>query len=163
VAEFATVAEVAAGIGRYAPRVLLTDNADLSLITKIRQGTRTLVYAENVDPAALQAVFRAGAVGFVRKSAPVDQLVTAVRAAANDSRFLEPEIAVSFVLARHDEFLTERERDALDLWAAGHTNAEVARSLRISVRTVESVRADLRCRLGLSSRSSLIQYARERL
>lgn len=161
VAEFGSVADLRATLGQYAPRVLLTETFQPQ-ITRVSPHTRVLVYSEDVEPPLLHAIFRAGAAGFVRKSATVEQLVAAVRAVADDGRYLEPEIAAS-ILGGENEFLTDREKDALDLWASGHTNAEVARSLRISVRTVESVRADLRCRLGLPNRSALVRYARERL
>jgi DNA-binding CsgD family transcriptional regulator len=58
--------------------------------------------------------------------------------------------------------LTRREREVLGLVAAGHTNAEVAEILVLSVRTVESHRASLLRKLGRPSRDQLVAHARNR-
>ncbi|HWW68083.1 MAG TPA: response regulator transcription factor [Solirubrobacterales bacterium] len=57
--------------------------------------------------------------------------------------------------------LSEREREVLRLIALGHTNAEVAEQLYLSIRTVESHRASIQRKLGLSSRAELVRYALE--
>jgi len=59
------------------------------------------------------------------------------------------------------EELSEREGEVLRLIALGHTNAEVAEQLYLSIRTVESHRAHIQRRLGLSSRAELVRYALE--
>ncbi len=56
---------------------------------------------------------------------------------------------------------SDRERDVLRLIALGHTNAEVAERLYISIRTVESHRAHIQQKLSLSSRAELVRYALE--
>jgi two-component system response regulator NreC len=58
--------------------------------------------------------------------------------------------------------LSEREIDVLRLIARGHTNAEIAAQLFLSVRTVESHRAHIQQKLRLSSRAELVGYALER-
>ena len=55
--------------------------------------------------------------------------------------------------------LSERESEVLRLIALGHTNAEVAEKLYLSIRTVESHRAHIQRKLGLSSRAELVRYA----
>lgn len=55
--------------------------------------------------------------------------------------------------------LSERETDVLRLIALGHTNAEIAEKLYISVRTVETHRAHIQQKLGVSSRAELVQCA----
>jgi DNA-binding CsgD family transcriptional regulator len=55
--------------------------------------------------------------------------------------------------------LSERETDVLRLIALGHTNAEIAEKLFISVRTVETHRAHIQQKLGVSSRAELVQCA----
>ena len=57
--------------------------------------------------------------------------------------------------------LSERESEVLHLIALGHTNAEVAGLLYLSIRTVESHRAHIQRKLGLSSRAELVRYALE--
>ena len=55
--------------------------------------------------------------------------------------------------------LTEREIEVLRLIALGHTNTEIAEQLYLSVRTVESHRAHIQQKLGVSSRAELVRYA----
>jgi two-component system response regulator NreC len=55
--------------------------------------------------------------------------------------------------------LTEREVGVLRLIALGHTNAEIAQTLFLSVRTVESHRAHIQQKLGRSTRAELVRYA----
>jgi two-component system, NarL family, response regulator NreC len=58
--------------------------------------------------------------------------------------------------------LTEREFDVLRLLALGHTNAEIAAQLHLSVRTVEAHRARLQQKLSRPSRAELVRYALDR-
>ena len=58
--------------------------------------------------------------------------------------------------------LTERERAAAILLAYGHTNGDVARELRVSLRTAEGERARLMRKLGFERRSQLVRWALER-
>jgi two-component system response regulator NreC len=58
--------------------------------------------------------------------------------------------------------LSEREVDVLRLIALGHTNAEIAEQLYLSIRTVEAHRAHVQQKLGLSTRSQLVGYALDR-
>jgi two-component system response regulator NreC len=60
------------------------------------------------------------------------------------------------------EPLTPREERVLEMSAYGYTSDEIARSLSLSSRTVDSVRARLMQRLGLSSRAELVRYALKR-
>lgn len=79
---------------------------------------------------------------------PGPRLVRAVRLAARD-----------FERRRGDDGLTLRERDLVRLLALGHTNAEIAELLTLSVRTVEKHRARIQSRLGVSGRAELVRWA----
>ena len=57
------------------------------------------------------------------------------------------------------DLLSERETEVLRLIALGHTNGEIASQLFLSVRTVESHRAHIQQKLGLSTRAELVRYA----
>jgi DNA-binding NarL/FixJ family response regulator len=61
-----------------------------------------------------------------------------------------------------EQELTERERVAAVLLAYGHTNRDVARELRVSVRTVEAERARIMRKLGFQRRAELVHWALER-
>jgi two-component system, NarL family, response regulator NreC len=70
--------------------------------------------------------------------------------------------AKQFERRRGDDGLTTRERDVVRLIALGHTNAEAADRLSVSVRTIEKHRARIQRRLGLSRRTELVRWALER-
>jgi two-component system response regulator NreC len=100
----------------------------------------------------------------VLKEAADDELVQAVRRAAAGETYLQP--ALGAKLASEPDTtasdLSERETDVLRLIALGHTNAEIAEKLYISVRTVETHRAHIQQKLGVSSRAELVQSALSR-
>jgi len=85
--------------------------------------------------------------------------------AAAGRTYLQPELGAR--LAAEPEVvspddLSDRELEVLRLIALGHTNNEIAEQLYLSVRTVESHRAHIQQKLGLSTRSELVRYAIER-
>ena len=61
--------------------------------------------------------------------------------------------------ADEERVLSPRETDVLKLMALGHTNREIGEQLSLSVRTVETHRAHIQQKLGLSSRPELTRYA----
>ena len=89
-----------------------------------------------------------------------------MRAAAQGETYLNPRLGAR--MAREPasppepaDDLTDRERDVLRRIALGHTNAEIAGQLFLSVRTVETHRAHIQQKLSRSSRAELVQYALE--
>jgi two-component system, NarL family, response regulator NreC len=82
------------------------------------------------------------------------------RASAGDS-YLNPRLGARLAAepSGPPDGLTERELDVLRMIALGHTNAEVADRLYLSVRTVETHRAHIQQKLSLGSRSELVRYA----
>jgi two-component system response regulator NreC len=88
-----------------------------------------------------------------------------VRRAAAHETYLNPTLGAR--IAREPppgppDDLSEREVEVLRLIALGHTNAEVAEQLYLSVRTVEAHRARIQQKLRLSTRAELVRYALER-
>jgi len=120
--------------------------------------TGVLVLTMQDDPA-----LRAGAGGYVLKEAPRADLVAAVRAVARGENYLHPQLAARVVL-EHDPagLLEPRELEMLRLIALGHTNAQIAQDLFLSVRTVETHRANIQRKLGLCGRAELVRCALER-
>jgi DNA-binding NarL/FixJ family response regulator len=116
-------------------------------------------------------LLRAGAAGYVLKRAAATDLVDAVRASARGEAFLYPSAAKGVVedylrrMSRGEaerrpyDGLTEREREVLALIAEGHTNAEIAGRLYISIKTVQTHRAHIFEKLGLHDRTELVRYA----
>jgi two-component system response regulator NreC len=108
----------------------------------------------------------AGASGYILKEAADQELVGAVREVARGARYVHPALGARLVVAEAEERarsdadpLSDREREVLRLLALGHTNQEIAKSLFLSVRTVETHRAHIMQKLGLSTRAELVRYA----
>jgi two-component system response regulator NreC len=112
---------------------------------------------------------RAGASGFLTREAQDSDVVGAVRSVAAGHTYVSPAIVTRMVdtyvrrspdAAVDDpyESLTERERQVLLLAAMGHTNREIAKSLRLSEQTVHYNRANVMEKLGLHDRVELLRY-----
>jgi two-component system response regulator NreC len=119
-----------------------------------------LSMVDDVNAAGLS--LRAGAVGYLTKDAAALELVAAVRSVAEGRRYLQPALGAQLATgtpAGRSNVLQEDELEVLRLLALGHTNAEVARMLGVSLRTVESRRARLFGKLGFRTRAELVRYA----
>ncbi len=151
------------------PDVLILDlnmpgRLSLEAIPEIREAspeTKIVVLTMQKEPAFARQALQLGVLGYVLKEAADDELVQAVHRAAAGETYLQP--ALGAKLAAEPESaandLSERETDVLRLIALGHTNAEIAKKLYISVRTVETHRAHIQQKLGVSSRAELVQSA----
>ncbi len=157
------------------PRVLVLDlnmggESSLDAIPQLRADvpeTQIVVLTMQENPAFAQAALRAGAVGYVLKDAADSELMAAVVLAAQGRTYLNPELGARLAAqpAEHDarpDNLSPREVEVLKLIALGHTNGEIAASLFLSVRTVESHRAHIQQKVGLTTRAELVSYARDR-
>ncbi|OBA64473.1 DNA-binding response regulator [Mycobacterium sp. 1100029.7] len=125
------------------------------------------------DDELLSGVLRAGAVGFVLKDSPAEELIRAVRAVGTGNSYLDPAVTAR-VLSTYrstaapaaapavtlDE-LTPREKDVLTLIAKGHTNSEIADELFISGLTVKTHIGRIFTKLGLRDRAAAIVFAYE--
>ncbi|MFL5902127.1 MAG: response regulator [Solirubrobacterales bacterium] len=155
------------------PTVLILDlnmpgRSSLDAVPEIQEAspeTEIVVLTMQNEPAFARRALQTGVRGYVLKEAADAELVQAVRRAAAGDTYLQPALGARLaagVDARQADELSERERDVLRLIALGHTNAEVAEQLYISIRTVESHRAHIQQKLRLSSRAELVRYALER-
>src|SRR2546427_352832 len=177
--DFEVVAEASDidGARRYVrghhPAVLVLDlnmpgGSSLEAIPAIREespGTQIVVLTMQQEPAFARQALGGGALGYVLKEAADDELVEAVRQAAAGERFLNPRLGARLAaepLPGPPDDLSEREVDVLRLIALGHTNAEIAAQLYLSVRTVETHRSHIQQKLRLSTRAELVGYALER-
>jgi two-component system response regulator NreC len=155
------------------PDVLVLDlnmpgGSSLEAIPVIRERspeTQIVVLTMQEEPAFARHALGAGAIGYVLKEAADDELVQAVRRAAAGEQYLNPRLGARVAAEPPPgppDDLSEREVDVLRLIALGHTNAEIAGQLYLSVRTVETHRAHIQQKLGLSTRAELVRYALER-
>jgi two-component system response regulator NreC len=154
------------------PSVLILDinmpgGSGLAAIPEIRRQapeTQIVMLTMEDETSAARQALQAGVLGYILKEAASEELVKAVRLAAQGRTYLEPELGARMAAepaATRDD-LSERETEVLRLIALGHTNNEIASRLYLSVRTVESHRAHIQQKLNLSSRSELVKYAIER-
>lgn len=135
-------------------------------VQEVSPTTRVVVLTMQEDPEFARRAMRAGAAGYVLKEAADDELVDAVRRVAEGGTYLNPRLGAILAAAPPEpsgppDDLTEREVEVLRLIALGHTNAEIAQELFLSVRTVESHRAHIQQKLGRSTRAELVRYALE--
>ena len=124
--------------------------------------TQIVVLTMQDEPAYARHALGAGALGYVLKEAAEAELVEAIRRAAAGDSYLNPRLGARMAAAPPPgppDGLSEREVDVLRLIALGHTNAEIAEQLYLSVRTVETHRAHIQQKLRLGSRSELVRYA----
>jgi two-component system response regulator NreC len=154
------------------PAVLVLDlnmpgGSSLEAIPAIREEspeTQIVVLTMQQEPAFARQALSNGALGYVLKEAAGEELVQAVRRAAAGESYLNPKLGARLAAqpsVREDE-LSEREIEVLRLIALGHTNAEIAAQLYLSVRTVETHRAHIQQKLSLSTRAELVGYALDR-
>lgn len=134
---------------------------DVPALRKEVPATRIVVLTMQSDPRRARELLQAGASGYVLKQAAERQLTAAIRAAADGSSYIDPELGglVAQLGADPLETLGERDRELLRLLALGHTNREIGEKLYLSVRAVEVNRAKLMEKLGLETRPELVRFA----
>jgi DNA-binding NarL/FixJ family response regulator len=131
--------------------------------------TRCIILSMHVDDEYIRRALAAGAAGYLLKSSDRGELETAVRAAARGETWLAPEVSkrIAAAYARGEgpqtqgpvERLTPRQREVLQLIAEGLSTKEIAQRLDLSVKTVESHRAELMQRLDIHGVAGLVRYA----
>jgi DNA-binding NarL/FixJ family response regulator len=132
-----------------------------------RPELRILILSMYDNEQFLFEALKAGASGYVLKSG-VDDIVTACRAAMRGEPFLYPSAVhalIRDVITRAGErneqleLLTPRELEVVKLIAEGHTSKEIATTLVLSIKTVESHRTNILSKLGMRDRVDLTRYA----
>lgn len=101
----------------------------------------------------------AGALGFITKASADTQLITAIREVAQGRAFMDARCTREPLRSR--DGLSARESEVLRLVALGHTNREIATSLRVSEKSIETYRSRVRGKLGIRSRADFLKVARE--
>jgi DNA-binding NarL/FixJ family response regulator len=126
--------------------------------------TRVVVLTANQQEAQLFAAIRAGARGYISKSAEINDVLNALRAVSYGEALISPVLAVQLL----DEFarlslletgLTSRERDILNAIVQGSSNREIASSLGLSEKTVKNYVSDILSKLDVHDRTEAAVYA----
>ena len=176
VGEAADGAELLALVARHAPDVVLTDlsmptlsgTAAIDELTRRRPGVGVLVLTMHEDDVSLFAALRAGARGYLLKGADRDEIVRAVLAVAGGDAVYGGAVARRVVdsltgVARTHVLpeLTGREREVLELLAAGLPTGQIARRLALSDKTVRNHVSAVLTKLQVPDRAAAVARARE--
>ena len=129
--------------------------------------TRFLVFSAYQNPSLVKEMLEAGAHGFVEKTAPFNEFLSGLKIVAEGGTFFGPNVAeiIRTVVAnpsytrKTKDFLTEREREVLQLIAEGLSTKEIAQKLGLSVKTVDNHRTNLMRKLDLHNVASITRYA----
>jgi two-component system, NarL family, response regulator LiaR len=133
----------------------------LGQIKQDRPATEVLMLTSSSDDQHLLAAIRAGALAYLPKTAGVDRVITAVRAAARGESVLEPRIAARLVREvrqatarrRPLDQLSPREQEVLAALARGRSNRQIARALQIGEETVKAHVSSILAKLQLADRT----------
>ncbi|GAA0324759.1 response regulator transcription factor [Bacillus carboniphilus] len=132
--------------------------------------TEILILTMHDDEEYLFRVIQAGASGYILKSAPHEELLSAIESVATGRAYLYP-TATKRLMQEYVEklnqggnmdtysLLSDREKEVLTLIAKGYTNKDIAEQLIISVKTVETHKSNLMEKLQMKTRPELVKYA----
>jgi len=172
-----------AGDGREALQLTLTHHPDVVLmdiampgmnglevtarVAKQAPNVRVIILSMHADEEYVWQALRAGAGGYLLKEASMAELELAIKAATRGETYLSPAISkqvADYIRRTGDkagalEQLTPRQREILQLIAEGHSTKKIAHTLQVSVKTVETHRAQLMERLGIHDVAGLVRYA----
>jgi DNA-binding NarL/FixJ family response regulator len=129
-------------------------------------GTHVVALTSFSDRQRVTDILTAGATGYVLKDARPDDLLAAVRAAADGHVPLDPRVAAALLPAREPappDQLSDREKQVLRLVAAGLANKQIARRLGIAESTVKVHTGNIFRRIGVTDRTSAALWAKEHL
>lgn len=127
-------------------------------------GPPVLILTTYDSHSDILAAVEAGALGYLLKDAPEEELHRAVIATAKDERTLSTEVAAALAerISRPFEALSARETEILQALASGATNPEIAKQLFISTATVKTHLIHIYQKLGVDNRTAAVTAARER-
>jgi DNA-binding NarL/FixJ family response regulator len=175
--EAGTVAETFEAVEKLHPDLVLLDlwlgggdGLDLIKSLKARFPTlRILVISFSDESMYAARSLRAGALGYVMKSQPAKEILTAIRTVLANELYMSPAVASSLVSSsvglvrgkqdKSSELLTDRELQILQLLGAGQSTRKIAESLGVSFKTIEAHRDNIKHKLGLKDAAELVHYA----
>lgn len=127
---------------------------------------RVVILTSSLDDERMIQALRAGALSYILKTSPAEQVVAAIRAAAAGTSVLDPQVQQLLVgelqsawTPKPWEELTHRERDVLKAIASGKNNQEIADSLEIGIKTVKTHVSNIFMKLGVLDRTQAAIFA----
>ena len=128
----------------------------------LEHGAQVVVLSARREAEAVRAALEAGARGYVLAESG---LATAIHEVAGGGRYVDPAVGGGLIEAEaatrrraQEDPLSGRQHEVLRLLVLGHTNREIARTLVVSVRTVETHRANIMALLGVANRAELVGH-----
>src|SRR6056297_503310 len=171
IATLSTGQQIIDRVEQLAPDVILLDLnmpgigglSTAEIILERRPETRILILSMHDSPEYITSALSHGAVGYVLKDVPTEEIKHAIDAVMTGQRYLCTGAKGSLEPYQRPgrEQLTNREQTILLQLAQGKSNKDVAHALDISVRTVETHRKNIKRKLGISSTAGLTRYALE--
>jgi DNA-binding NarL/FixJ family response regulator len=169
----ATLAQARSMVVSTAPDVVLLDHRlpdglgvdSIAELKALRPDARIVVLTAVAEDSMLVTATEAGCAGFILKTSPLDELVTAVRTAAAGEIMVSSELLASLLNRLHHQHerpahdLTGREREILGLIAEGLTNGAIAKRLFISVNTVRNHVQSVLAKLDAHSKLEALSIA----
>lgn len=133
------------------------------IVLEQRPGTRIVILSMHDSAEYISSALNHGAMGYLLKDVPTDEIKLAIDTVMKGERYLCTGAQGSLTLKDGGvrETLTGREQTILLQLAQGQSNKQVALTLDISVRTVETHRKNIKRKLGISSTAGLTRYALE--
>jgi DNA-binding NarL/FixJ family response regulator len=146
---------------------LLNGTEATRLIRDRSQRTRVIMLSMYSDAVHVYRALQAGATGYIVKKSVAKEVVDAIHAVHRGGRYLSKQLAdvlIDHVVHRSGpddplERLSSRERQVLQLLAEGHSVAEIAATLSLSPKTVETYRARMMEKLGIFELANLVRFA----
>ena len=157
--------------GAQRPDIAITDlsmpgDVFEAIAETVRLGTRVVIFTAYADPKLAFRALEAGALGFVLKGRPADDLFEAVRAVEAGQVFVSPELAPRILAALQahkageqpgrGHQLSLREQQIVDGLLRAKTNKEIARELNLSEKTIKHYMTNLMAKLGAKNRLDVV-------
>ena len=135
----------------------------LQRLKKMNVRAKTIVFTVFDTDDRIVSAMRAGAMGYLLKGAPREDVFRAVRVVNEGGSLLEPAVASRFLDSINDpDALTARQKEVLNLIAKGLLNKEIADRLYISERTVKFHVSEILAKLGAGNRTEAVAIATEK-
>ena len=143
-------------------------------VQKIAPEVKVLAHSVYDDADRVAKIMKSGAMGFVSKKAGFEELIHGIKVVHSGKKYICKETSkklknlnkflagIEDTLHSTDEFFSKREKEVLELLAQGHSTREIAKSLFITEKTVESHRKNLVSKAQVKNTVELIAYASSR-
>ena len=137
-------------------------------LKKTLPDTKVLILTRHTDSSYVQQLLRSGASGYVLTQSASEELVRAIKRVAAGPTYLDPAITEHVVgssasgrgtASPAGKSLSKREEDVLRFVALGFLTKEIAPRLQISMKTVETHKANAMNKMGMHSRIDIVRYA----